>query len=403
MRPLFHIFSMEPDEFLSFAVQDDSGQFCAIIKIRERGRPRVSVTVHPTSDAHTTSSTHNRCPLELDTYLRRKLSASLLRGRARSGVSSKLSLVEDMQREAANAVEIYSARYPRWWAHTGALETASAARSATATRSVLVDSERVLQSDALAAVASCSVVSLLAGPADMPPASLAERVARVCIGVDELAASAFLVGSPGRASAAGDATGDVAAGRREPDAPGDVEDEASLHPSVAAWRRRRKGTGTSAGAAPFEPLADSAGADSPTAPGLCYARGLGAFGTDGHRVGGASAGAGKSMASPLSSTFSPPPTPPGNREAARRAGGAVTRELLAGRLIRRGYAEYISCSGSAEQRRLRVALVAAAMEHPQWHSPSSLAGNTWFQGPFYSGSPPAVLPPPDDDELHAEP
>lgn len=104
-----------------------------------------------------------------------------------------------------------------------------------------------------------------------------------------------------------------------------------------------------------------------------------------------SASASASAVSSSAAATSPPPTPPSIRDAARRAGGAVTRELLAGRLVRDGYREYIACAGTPEQRRLRVALVAAAMEHPRWHSPASLASNAWFQGPFYSGSPPAVV------------
>jgi hypothetical protein len=61
----------------------------------------------------------------------------------------------------------------------------------------------------------------------------------------------------------------------------------------------------------------------------------------------------------------------------------VTRELLAGRTIRKGYHEYFRCADSFEQRKLRVALVAAAMDHPEWHTAASLAGNQFFQGPFY--------------------
>lgn len=74
--------------------------------------------------------------------------------------------------------------------------------------------------------------------------------------------------------------------------------------------------------------------------------------------------------------------------AARRAARVVvSRELLAARSVRTGGRGFIRHGDSLEQRKQRLALVLLALEHEDMHSPLSVAGNEYCQGPFYSGKP----------------
>lgn len=399
--------------------EESCGGFLVTTTVSERERPHTTVIAPlERTSSEIDSSRYQNFPVELESYLRRKMLARLSR---RSGVSGS-----ELQHEAAQAVEIYTARYPRWWAPKAESCSIMASRpSATAKATgVLVDSERVLQLDAFAALSSGSILSLIAArarPADIGATGLADRAARALVGAEALGSSAFLIGPGGHAAQLAAAelgrppsSSPAPARRMEPEPPAAGDEDAALHPSVAAWRRRRQGPGTGSPTSASAASAGGATASPAAAAGLAYARHLGAFGTEapdgGVRAASAAAELRPAMALEAASPTrgavgiasasisdgaaeaSPPPTPSSVRHAARKAGGAVTRELLAGRLVRQGYREYIACAGSPEQRRLRVALVAAAMEHPQWHSPATLASNAWFQGPFYSGSPPAVMP-----------
>lgn len=68
------------------------------------------------------------------------------------------------------------------------------------------------------------------------------------------------------------------------------------------------------------------------------------------------------------------------------------RHVLAARGIRGGYTEFLAVTGrDLAARKARLALVVLALEADTVHSMASLAGNHYFQGPFYAH--PAALPP----------
>jgi hypothetical protein len=79
-----------------------------------------------------------------------------------------------------------------------------------------------------------------------------------------------------------------------------------------------------------------------------------------------------------------PPSPSPSPALLSKIKGAVSRELLHARRYREGYREYLASSNSFEQKKLRLALVVSALEHSDYHTAESVAGNEYNFGPFYS-------------------